>query len=172
MKQHFNKKQLNEFIDSMVEEICSSLSEGEIPCVLGIRKGGAPLALILAQKLSKLYGEIDLGYIDVSLYRDDIHRRFPAPIEGTDITFSIENRTVFLVDDVLATGRTIRAAIGNVMALGRPRLIRLAVLVDRGGRELPIQADICAVTMDNVGSRKIRVVCLEGKEHGIFSEKI
>lgn len=111
--------------------------------LVGIRKRGVPLAERIRKQITKIEGEeIPLGVLDITLYRDDVHKVAPQPlVESTDIPFSVENMVVVLVDDVLFTGRTVRAAMDAVMDFGRPRAIQLAVLVDRGHRELPIRAD-------------------------------
>lgn len=170
MKKCFAKRDLKEFIAQLAADIAADC--GDDFCLLGIRKGGVEIVDAMAAMLKKQKATIDVGYIDVSLYRDDIHRRLPTgPMEGTDISFSLENRTVVLVDEVLHTGRTIRAAIGQVMALGRPRFIKLAALVDRCGRELPIQADYSAVVFDEQSSGTIEVKCQGGSDDGIYFEK-
>ncbi|MFW9603466.1 MAG: bifunctional pyr operon transcriptional regulator/uracil phosphoribosyltransferase PyrR [Trichlorobacter sp.] len=111
--------------------------------LLGIQSGGAPLAQELSRCLATIEGEqVPVGSLDITLYRDDIRSALPHKSVGkTDITSSLEGKKVVLVDDVLFTGRTIRAALDAVMDHGRPQSIQLAVLVDRGHRELPIRAD-------------------------------
>jgi Pyrimidine operon attenuation protein/uracil phosphoribosyltransferase len=112
-------------------------------CLVGIRTGGVFLAERLKQKISRLEGiDIPLGILDITLYRDDLRLTDSKPVLGkTDIPFSLDNMKVVLVDDVLFTGRTIRAATDALIDFGRPKLIQLAVLIDRGHRELPIRAD-------------------------------
>ena len=111
--------------------------------LVGIRTGGVHLARELAQHLEEIEGEkVPVGEVDITLYRDDIKGHSEhLPVGRTDIPFSLEGRKVILVDDVLYTGRTIRAAMDAMMDHGRPANIQLAVLVDRGHRELPIRAD-------------------------------
>ena len=110
--------------------------------LLGIPSRGVPLAERLADAIGGIEGTAPpVGALDVTLYRDDLDRRGPLPIGSTEVPVDVEDRTVVLVDDVLYTGRTIRAALDAVSALGRPARVRLAVLVDRGHRELPIRAD-------------------------------
>jgi pyrimidine operon attenuation protein / uracil phosphoribosyltransferase len=111
--------------------------------LVGIRTGGVYLAHELALRLEEIEGEkVQVGAVDITLYRDDIkvHAEH-LPVGKTDIPFSIEGKKIVLVDDVLYTGRTIRAALDALMDHGRPTCIQLAVLVDRGHRELPIRAD-------------------------------
>ncbi len=112
--------------------------------LIGIRTGGAHLAARLKPALQALLGEDPpLGLLDITLYRDDVLLSSNAPVlKGTEIDFDIERRYVVVVDDVLYTGRTVRAALDALLDLGRPRCVRLAVLVDRGLRELPVAADV------------------------------
>ncbi len=113
--------------------------------LIGIRRRGVHVAARLARLLHEITGlEIQTGSLDITLYRDDLMRQALAPqpvLRQTDIPFSIDDRQVLLVDDVLFTGRTIRAALDAIIDFGRPRAIQLVVLVDRGHRELPIKAD-------------------------------
>ncbi len=111
--------------------------------MVGIRTGGVHLAHELAQRLEEIEGEkVLVGAVDITLYRDDIRGHAEhLPVGKTDIPFSIEAKKVVLIDDVLYTGRTIRAAMDAIMDHGRPSCIQLAVLIDRGHRELPIRAD-------------------------------
>jgi pyrimidine operon attenuation protein/uracil phosphoribosyltransferase len=111
--------------------------------LVGIRTGGVHLAHELSRRLEEIEGEkVPVGAVDITLYRDDIKgHAVHLPVGKTDIPFSIEGKKVVLVDDVLYTGRTIRAALDALMDHGRPVCIQLAVLVDRGHRELPIRAD-------------------------------
>jgi pyrimidine operon attenuation protein / uracil phosphoribosyltransferase len=110
--------------------------------IVGIRTRGAPLADRIASSIASFEGvDLPSGALDVTLYRDDVALRGPRSLESTTVPGDIDGRVVVLVDDVLYTGRTIRAAFDAVLDLGRPRSMRLAVLVDRGHRELPIRAD-------------------------------
>lgn len=112
-------------------------------CIIGIRTGGVYLADRLKEKILRIEGvDVPIGILDITLYRDDLRMSNRKPrIEKTDIPFSLDDKKVVLVDDVLFTGRTIRAAMDALIDFGRPRLIQLAVLIDRGHRELPIRAD-------------------------------
>ncbi len=112
-------------------------------CLVGIRTGGVYLAERLKKKISGMEGvDIPSGILDITLYRDDLRLSDRKPmLEKTDIPFSLDNKKVVLVDDVLFTGRTIRAAMDALIDFGRPKFIQLAVLIDRGHRELPIRAD-------------------------------
>lgn len=111
--------------------------------LVGIRRRGDLLAGRVAEIIRRKHGaEVPTGSLDITLYRDDFHQIGPKPLIGvTDIPTDIGGRRVVIIDDVLFTGRTIRAALNELADFGRPRRVELAVLVDRGGRELPIQAD-------------------------------
>ncbi len=111
--------------------------------IIGIRKRGDHLADRLASNIGEIEKiKMPVGYLDITFYRDDVHSRLEQPeVYQTEIMFPIDDKIVVLVDDVLFTGRTIRAALDQLTDLGRPRAIQLAVLVDRGHRELPIKAD-------------------------------
>jgi pyrimidine operon attenuation protein/uracil phosphoribosyltransferase len=118
--------------------------------LVGIRTRGVPLAERLKEKLAKAEGvEVASGVLDITLWRDDIETAGPGlRVQSTQIGFRAEDKTIILVDDVLHTGRTVRAALDALVDLGRPRRIQLAVLVDRGHRELPIQADYVGKSAD------------------------
>ena len=109
---------------------------------VGLRTRGVTLAQRLAAKIAAIDGaSLPVGTLDITLYRDDLDLRGAPVVRGTDIPFTIKGKTVVLVDDVLFTGRTIRAALDALIDLGRPKMIQLAILIDRGHRELPIRPD-------------------------------
>ena len=111
--------------------------------LVGIRTRGVPLAARIAKEIGRIEGSVPpLGTLDITLYRDDLNALSYQPVvHTTEIAFDITDKVVILVDDVLYTGRTIRAAMNALLDVGRPRMIQLAVLIDRGHRELPIRAD-------------------------------
>jgi len=127
----------------MAHEIVEQNRGTEDLVIIGVRRRGVPLGERLAAIISEAEGtSVPFGVIDITLYRDDLTLLAEHPvIHRTEIPFSIQGKTVILVDDVLFTGRTIRAALDALMDIGRPKSIQLAVLIDRGHRELPIQAD-------------------------------
>jgi pyrimidine operon attenuation protein / uracil phosphoribosyltransferase len=111
--------------------------------LIGIRRRGVPLAQRIAEQIKKIEGiEVPIGILDITLYRDDLSTLGHQPVlHRTEIPFSLTGKKIILVDDVLYTGRTVRAALDALIDLGRPEFIQLAVLIDRGHRELPIRAD-------------------------------
>ncbi|MDR2528675.1 MAG: bifunctional pyr operon transcriptional regulator/uracil phosphoribosyltransferase PyrR [Synergistaceae bacterium] len=127
--------------------------------LIGVQRRGIPLARRLAENIEKAEGvKIPVGVLDITFYRDDLSAMNEHPVlNGTDIPFGITERTVVLVDDVLFTGRTVRAALDALMDSGRPRSIQLAVLVDRGHRELPIRADFVGKNVPTSRSEMIAV---------------
>lgn len=131
-------------IARLAHEILERNRGAERVVLVGIRTRGVPLAYRLSRKIAEIEGlkEIPVGILDITLYRDDffISRKTPK-VRATEIPFDIQEQTVVLVDDVLYTGRTARAAIDAILDYGRPDRIQLAVLIDRGGREMPIQGD-------------------------------
>ena len=130
-------------IASMATKMLADQKDAASLAIVGIQSRGVPLAARLAARIQKQSGKkTDVGSLDITLYRDDLSTVGTRPVlKATNIPFSIDGRTVILVDDVLFTGRTIRAALDELVDFGRPARIALAVRVDRGHRELPIQAD-------------------------------
>jgi pyrimidine operon attenuation protein/uracil phosphoribosyltransferase len=128
-------------------------------CLVGVRKRGVPIARRLAGLLQELEpATIPVGAVDITLYRDDLEHRQSWPVlRGTEIPFPIDGAEVVLVDDVLQTGRTARAALNAVCDLGRPGLVRLAVVVDRGGRELPLCPDVVGMEVQAGPSQRLSV---------------
>lgn len=131
--------------------------------LVGIQCGGVNLAKRLARKIRDIEGvEPPMGSLDITMYRDDLATRKMQPVpKATDITFDIQDKIMVLVDDVIFTGRTIRAALNSVMDYGRPRRIQLAVLVDRGHRELPIRADYVGKNLPTSLKEKVEVMLSE-----------
>jgi pyrimidine operon attenuation protein / uracil phosphoribosyltransferase len=130
--------------------------------LVGIRTRGVPLARRLAEEIEKIEGvQLPVGLLDITLYRDDLSTLGYQPVvHETQIPFDINDKIIILVDDVLFTGRTVRAALGAIMDIGRPKSIQLAVLVDRGHRELPIRADYVG---KNVPTSRKEVVSVQLK---------
>ncbi len=126
--------------------------------LLGIHTRGVPLAHLLAQQIQRLEGvELPVGALDITLYRDDLDKISTRTPARTEIPFDIGDRTVVLVDDVIFSGRTIRAALNAVIDYGRPSAIRLAVLIDRGHRELPVHPDYVGKILPTAKGESVRV---------------
>ena len=137
----------------LAERVKAGLAHAENAAIVGIHSGGAWLAERLAAEM-RLSDR--LGFIDISFYRDDYAEKgLHAEVKPTQIPFAVDGATILLVDDVLYTGRTTRAAINELFDYGRPAKIMLAALVDRGGRELPIAADFVADTVTLSGDRQL-----------------
>ena len=159
-------------IRKLAGEIFKLIASSNGECALvGIHQQGVPLAAQIRTVLKEEYNcTPDFGTIDISMYRDDIGNRSRLPlIRETSIPFDVNDKLIIMVDDVLSTGRSIRAALDALTDYGRPRLIRLAVLVDRGEPEFPIRADFVGLNLSVPADHKIRVVFDgDGGEPGIF----
>ena len=143
----------DDLISGMATELRSKLPTH--PIMIGIHTGGVWVAKRLHQKLDLT---TPLGSIDISFYRDDFSRIGLHPqVKASEIPDDIENRCLILVDDVLQTGRTVRAALNEIFSWGRPAAVQLAVLVERGGRELPIQPDVVGTQLDLAPSQHIKL---------------
>jgi pyrimidine operon attenuation protein/uracil phosphoribosyltransferase len=127
--------------------------------LIGIQRRGVPLAKMISRKILEVEKkEVPVGILDITLYRDDLSMLDEHPIiKGTEINFPVTNKKVVLVDDVIYTGRTVRAAIDAIMDIGRPKMIQLAVLIDRGHRELPIRPDFVGKNVPTSKSEMVNV---------------
>ncbi|MBI2875861.1 MAG: bifunctional pyr operon transcriptional regulator/uracil phosphoribosyltransferase PyrR [Candidatus Tectomicrobia bacterium] len=155
-------------IDRALTRIAHQILERNQGCqdliLMGIRSRGVPLAQRIAAKIGQVEGTYPpVGSLDITLYRDDLHRGIPHrhKLSKTEIPFSLTDKSVVLVDDVLFTGRTVRAALDALIDFGRPRLIWLAVLIDRGQRELPIQADFVGREVSTLRGELVKVFLQE-----------
>ena len=150
---------LSRTLSRMAHEILERHPDIRGTVLVGVRTRGVPLARRLAARMKEASGfEPPVGALDITLYRDDLTTIAPQPVlKGTDIPTSIDGRTVVLVDDVLYTGRTVRAALDELIDFGRPARIELAVLVDRGHRELPIHADYAGKTLTTTRDEVVQV---------------
>ncbi|HNY65864.1 MAG TPA: bifunctional pyr operon transcriptional regulator/uracil phosphoribosyltransferase PyrR [Deltaproteobacteria bacterium] len=137
------EKEIKGILADLAQRFMEAISSWDDVVFIGVRSGGVLVARNVVKLVEEKIGKsIPLGTLDIGLYRDDLSKRLFYPeVRRTDIPFSVEGKRVVLVDDVLNTGRSVRAAIEHIVDLGRPRRIYLMVLFDRGGRELPIQAD-------------------------------
>jgi pyrimidine operon attenuation protein/uracil phosphoribosyltransferase len=150
-------------LSRMAHEIIERHKGVEGLVLVGIRTNGVYLARRLAARLAEIErADLPLGELDITLYRDDLSTIKSHPLlRKTEIPFDLTERKVILVDDVLYTGRTIRAAMDGVMDLGRPRMIQLAVLIDRGHRELPIRADFVGKNIPTGSDERVKVFLRE-----------
>ena len=169
-----DERKIGRALKRITHEILEHNSGAESLAIIGILTRGAHLARRIAGIIKELEGvDVPVGLMDISLYRDDVHSKLDQPvIQRTDILFPVSGRNIILVDDVLFSGRTVRAALDQIIDFGRPRSIQLAVLVDRGHRELPIRADYVGSNIPT--SKDDRVVLqvseLDGKDQ-VFLEK-
>ena len=156
-KELMNKSDIDRTIARMAHEIIEKNKGTKELCLVGIQSGGVYLAQRLSKKIKEIEGsEIPVGSLDIAFYRDDLDIRKEQPaVRKTEVPFEITGQKVVLVDDVLFTGRSIRAALGALIDMGRPACILLAVLVDRGHRELPIKADFIGKNIPTAISEKI-----------------
>ncbi len=156
-----DENQINETLDRLRDSISGDLAENSRPALVGIRSRGEIIAQRLAEKLSAaMNAEIPCGTLDITLYRDDINNpqgSIRPQVRTTEIPFDIEDRVIILVDDVLYTGRSVRAAMDALIDLGRPKAVKLAVLVERPGREFPIQADYTGTRAEIDGDHSVIV---------------
>ena len=155
----FDARELTVALDAMARQIADGRMVGAPLRFIGIRSRGVPLAERLAATVAPMIdGDVQVGAVDITLYRDDLGHSTRWPVlRGTEVPFAVDGADVVLVDDVLYTGRTVRAALNAVCDLGRPARIRLAVLVDRGERELPIQPDIVGKVVAVPRGQRVRV---------------
>ena len=174
-KELLNKKDIDRALTRMAHEIIEKNKGIERVCLVGIQRGGVHLAKRLASKIKEIEKkEMPVGSLDIAFYRDDLSiRKEQALVRKTDVPFEVTDLKIILVDDVLFTGRSIRAAMDALMDLGRPATIQLAVLIDRGHRELPIKADFVGKNIPTSMSENVEVQLEEdGLEDRVILEKI
>ncbi|MCX8023141.1 MAG: bifunctional pyr operon transcriptional regulator/uracil phosphoribosyltransferase PyrR [Syntrophorhabdaceae bacterium] len=144
--QLLDRKALGRTIARITHEIIERNKGCEDLCLIGVRTRGVNLGNRIKAKIKEIEGiDLPLGILDITMYRDDLFKLKVPGVKKTDIPFDVNNRTIILIDDVMHTGRTARAAIDGIMDFGRPKKIQLAVLVDRGERELPIHPDYAGI---------------------------
>ncbi|HBN26793.1 MAG TPA: bifunctional pyr operon transcriptional regulator/uracil phosphoribosyltransferase PyrR [Desulfobacteraceae bacterium] len=161
--EYLNASDIDHVLAEMTYKILKAHKRAEYLALIGIHTRGVYVAQRIASKIHEIEGiNIETGSIDITMYRDDWTRISNHPIvQATDIPFSVDGKTLILVDDVLFTGRTVRAAMDAVIDFGRPDRIELAVLIDRGFRELPIQADYVGKFIKTRRNETINVLMLE-----------
>lgn len=170
-----DKESINRSLERIAHEILERVKDVDDVAIVGIKNRGAYIGTRLADKIEAISGKRpDVGALDITLYRDDLTQAFEQPVvHATEIDFDIEGRKVILADDVLFTGRTIRCALDALIDLGRPSQIQLAVLIDRGHRELPIRADYVGKNVPTSFKEvvEVRLEEADGKDEVVICEK-
>lgn len=157
-----DESEIERTLTRVAHQILEANNGAENIALVGIVTRGDILASTLVKKISEIEGvDVPLGHLDISFYRDDFATRLAPAVHETRISFDIDGKDIVLVDDVLYTGRTIRAALDALMDMGRPRTVQLAVLVDRGHRELPIRADFVGKNVPSASDENVRLFLKE-----------
>jgi len=172
MNRILTAQQVHNALDRLYKAMVAELpAEGAIT-VIGIRTRGETLAARIVERMRlEMPGRpLQHGVLDITFYRDDLSRRRGAPlVRATEIDFDLDDTFVFLIDDVLHTGRSVRAALDALHDFGRPKVVRLGVLIDRGGRELPIAADLVGRKISAPNTKRVQVRLRENDgEEGVF----
>lgn len=165
-----SEAELRRTLDRLASQVLESAGDGASLLLLGIPTRGVSLARVLADRLATLLGQaVDCGSIDPTFHRDDLERVGTRLVEPTQLPTGVEGRHVVLIDDVIFTGRTVRAALESIHTWGRPKRVQLLVMVDRGHRELPIQPDFCGRVVPTTRQESIQL-CLRpvDGEEGVF----
>lgn len=154
------QSEMQQLISDMVDALYIQHGEGNTFDVVGIEQGGGRLAEVIVELFAERYHhKPKLGKIDITLYRDDLYTGLEKPALGlTSVPFSIDGRTIVLIDDVLFTGRTVRAALQELSDLGRPACVKLLVMIDRGHRELPIHADVVGKKLETSKGDQVQIL--------------
>ncbi len=160
--QIMDERDMRRTITRIAHEIVEANEGAETIAFAGIVTRGADLAELIADELGKIEGRRPpVGSLDISFYRDDVVRHIQPVLHATNIPFSVDDKDIILVDDVLYTGRTVRGALDAIMDFGRPSTVQLAVMVDRGHRELPIRADYVGKNVPSATEEDVRVLLPE-----------
>lgn len=167
---------LSEKIRALADGLAAFVDDPERTAIIGIMTRGSTLAqrvhdILLQEK----QWDLPVGLLDITLYRDDPSQLAAHPlVRKTDLDFDVEDRTILLIDDVLYTGRTIRSALDQIVDFGRPRAVKLGVLVDRGLREYPIQADVAALSVPTTEEQSVKVYLEEddGRNEVILADRV
>ena len=171
LQQVMTPKEMEAELSRVATEITQGHQNLDSMVLIGIRRRGVPLAQRLQKKIEKLSGQkLPLGILDITFYRDDLSLVATQPVvRGSHLDFDVTDKDVLLIDDVLYTGRTTRAALESVLDYGRARRIELVVLIDRGHRELPIQADYVGKSVETAEDEVVEVLIssIDGEE-GVF----
>lgn len=175
-RQLLSAEEINRTLQRLAHEIIEKSEGAKDLALIGIRRRGVTLADRLVKDI-RIFSKVDvpMGILDISLYRDDLSTIGTHPsLQGTEIDFPVDNRDLVVVDDVLYTGRTIRAAMNGLFDLGRPRRIRLCVLIDRGHRELPVEATFVGRNVQTSDSEivEVRLQEMDGEERVVLVDRV
>jgi len=173
-KQILNKQEIKSIVSRISREIIKKNPQPTTVFIVGVKSRGDVLAKRIAEMIESLVGQkIETAAIDITFYRDDVHLKAYKYVVKDEIQFDVTDKNIVLVDDVIFTGRSIRAAIDALIDSGRPRTIQLAVLIDRGGRELPIQPDYVGQKIKANQNNQIQVKLkeIDGQDEVIISGK-
>ena len=175
-RQLLSSAEIDRTLQRLAHEIIEKTGGATDLALIGIRRRGVPLSQRLATSIRTFAkAEVPVGILDITLYRDDLSTIAAQPVvQSTEIEFDPDNRDIVLVDDVLYTGRTIRAAMNGVFDLGRPKRVRLCVLVDRGHRELPIEATFVGRTVDTTDTEivEVRLREVDNEERVVLVDRV
>ncbi len=175
-RQLLSAEELGRTLQRMAHEIAEKSGGAKDLALVGVRRRGVPLSQRLAKSIKSFaHVDVPVGTLDITLYRDDLSTVGAQPVvQSTDIDFPVDNRDLVIVDDVLYTGRTIRAAMNGLFDLGRPRRIRLCVLIDRGHRELPIEASFIGKTVQTSETEivEVRLQETDGEERVMLIDRV
>ena len=175
LQQVMTPKEMEAELSRITAEIIQGHQKLDSMVLIGIRRRGVPLAQRLQKKIEKLSGQkLPLGILDITFYRDDLSLVATQPVvEGSHLDFDVTDKDVLLIDDVLYTGRTTRAALESVLDYGRARRIELVTLIDRGHRELPIQADYVGKSVETAENEVVEVLIssIDGEEGAFLTTK-
>ena len=175
-RQLLSAEEIDRTLQRLAHEIVEKSGGAKDLALVGIRRRGVPLAERMARLMRGFAGvDVPVGTLDITLYRDDLSTVGPQPVvQSTDIAFTVDNRDLVVVDDVLYTGRTIRAAMNGLFDLGRPKRIRLCVLIDRGHRELPVEASFIGRTVETSDTEivEVRLREVDGEERVMLVDRV
>jgi len=175
-RQLLSAEEINRTLQRLAHEIVEKSGGAQDLALVGIRRRGVPLAQRMAELMSGFAGTtVPVGILDITLYRDDLSTIGPQPVvQSTNIDFNVDDRDLVVVDDVLCTGRTIRAAMNGLFDLGRPKRIRLCVLIDRGHRELPVEASFVGRTVETSDTEivEVRLREVDSEERVVLVDRV
>src|SRR5271165_4377425 len=175
-KQLMSATEIDRTLQRLAHEIVEKSGGTANLALIGVRRRGVPLANRIAQAMRGIDGvDVPVGTLDITLYRDDLSKVAAQPVlQSSEIPFTVDDKDLVLVDDVLYTGRTIRAAMNGLFDLGRPKRIRLCVLIDRGHRELPVEATFIGATVQTRDTEivEVRLQEIDGEERVMLVDRV